>query len=47
MKSACDQEDRSKNVTVHRAELLQNRVQKVLEEFVEKPVVEGCVRVGV
>ena len=28
-------------------EVLKNRVEKVLEEFDKKPVVEGCVRVGV
>ena len=52
VKSACQQEDRSKNIIIYgieetSGEVLQNRVEKVLGEIDEKPVVKDCVRVGV
>ena len=52
VKSACDQEDRSKNVIIYgieenSGEVLQDKVETVLEQMDEKPVVKDCVRVGV
>ena len=52
VKSACDKEDRSKNVVIYgleetSGEVLPDEVGKVLEEIDEKPVIRDCVRVGV
>jgi hypothetical protein len=52
VKSACDKEDRSKNVIIYgieetSGEVLRDEVGKVLTEINEKPVIRDCVRVGV
>jgi len=51
VKSVSEQEDRSKNGLIYEmeetsGEVLLDRVEKVLEEIDEKPVVKDCVRVG-
>ena len=51
VKRVCDRDDRSRNVIVYgieetNGEVLQDRVEKILEEIDEKPVVIDCVRVG-
>ena len=52
VKRVCDRDDRSRNVIVYgieetNGEVLQERVEKILEEIDEKPVVIDCVRVGI
>jgi hypothetical protein len=52
VKSACDKEDRSKNVIIYgldetSGEVLPDKVGKVLKEINERPVIRDCVRVGV
>ena len=51
VKSACDKEDRSKNIIIYGIEessdeVLRDKVENVLQEINEKPVVRDCVRVG-
>ena len=52
VKSACDQEDRSRNLIIYGfekncGEVFVDGVKEVREEIDEKPVVKDCVRVGV
>ena len=52
VKSVCDKEDRSKNIIIYgieetSGEMLPDKVEKVLQEIDEKPVIRDCVRVGV
>ena len=52
VKSVCDKEDRSKNIIIYgieenSGEMLPDKVEKVLQEMDEKPVIRDCVRVGV